>query len=140
MTLGLYLWSRIANEPVLLAGLDPSTRTVLYGSIAGSAGALLGLTIASISILLTLDDERPRVKDMQSLPAWRILHITFLTAAGMFALALASSSIALAVDSGRPGIEWLEIAVVVVAATALVELVVAGLAFTIVVLNLTQQQ
>jgi hypothetical protein len=120
--------------------LDPTTRSVLYGSLATSAGALLGLIIASIAILLTLDENRERVAEMQGLDAWKILNTTLLAAAGFLALDLLVSTIALGVDSGVNGRSGIETAVFALSVIAFCEIVVGGLAFAIVVLNLTRRE
>lgn len=132
-------WTVVADGPVFVAKLNQPTRSVLYGSIGTTAGALLGLTIASLAILLTLDEGRPSVKEMRSLRAWPILHHTFLAAAAFFMLTLALSTLALGIDSGPRGSERLEIAVVTLATVALAELFVAGVAFALVVRNLTRR-
>jgi hypothetical protein len=124
----------------LIGRLDPSTRGILYGSLATSAGALLGLTIASIAILLTLDGARPAVAEMQALDAWRILNATLLAAAGFLALDLLVSTVALGLDSGAAGRSGIETAVFAVSIIAFCELVVGGIAFAIVVLNLTHRE
>jgi hypothetical protein len=133
---GLVVWDVVADGPVFLARVEPTTRATLYGSVASSSGALLGLVIASIAILLTLDERRERVREMQSLRAWRVLNVTLLAAAGFLAATLAASTIALGIDTNSPGCNWVEATVVSLAATAFTELVVGGLAFALVVLNL----
>jgi hypothetical protein len=127
-----------SKNPALVGKLDVTTRGLLYVSLATSAGALLGLTIASIAILTTLDPARQRVHDMQLLPAWRILHTTFLVAALFLAITLAISTVALGVDSAERPFQTLEIAVVTISSVAYAELVVAGLAFAVVVIQVTR--
>jgi multisubunit Na+/H+ antiporter MnhB subunit len=130
-----------SKQPVLLARLDPTTRGIFYGSVAGSpgAGALLGLIIASLAILLTLDDARKSVKEMQTISAWRMLNMTLLVAAGCLAVTLALATIALGVDSRVAPNSDLEVAVVAVACLAFSELLIGGLAFAIVVLNIARR-
>lgn len=130
-------WSHISAGPILIGRLDPSTRSVLYGSLAGSAGALLGLTIASLAILLTLDETRPSVAAMQSLDAWGILNQTLLAATAFLALDLLLATIAIGVDSARRGESWVEAAVFAVSTAAFCELSVGVTAFGIVVRNVT---
>lgn len=128
-----------SDEAVLLGRLNAPTRAVFYGSVSATSGALLGLIIASISILLTLDETRERVREMQSIPAWRILHVTLLAAAGFLAITLALSTIALGVDAADGGATRLEIAVFASCIVAFGELIVGGVAFALVVWKLTKR-
>lgn len=125
--------------PVLLQRLEPNIRGILYGSLATSAGALLGLTIASIAILLTLDEKREPVAEMQKLPAWRILNATLLTAATFLALTLLVSTIALGLDATKVGNVAIETAVFATACVAFAELAVGGAAFALIVVKLTHR-
>ncbi len=135
---GYALAAAESSSPIMIGRLDPGTRGVLYGSIGTSAGALLGLVIAAIAILMTLDPSREAVHEMQSIRAWRILNVTFLVAAAFLAITLVVSTIVLGVDSGKRGIPGLEMAVAAVAAVAFAELAVATAAFAVVVLNITR--
>ena len=128
-----------SRSPIVLGRLAPGTRSILYGSIATSAAALFGLVIAAIAILTTVDSARPEVKEMRALPAWRLLHITFLAAAGFLASTLLLSTLALGVDSSVDGSPELEMAVVAIAAVAFAELAIATAAFSVVILNLTRK-
>lgn len=132
--------SLTSTHPTLLGALDPTTRGIFYGSLATSAGALLGLIIASLAILLTLDESRDRVKEMRELLAWRILNRTLLTAAAFMAVTLALSTLALALDSSTTPWPSIETAVASVATVAFFELIVGGLAFAVVVLKLVKPQ
>lgn len=131
------IWSELSNGPVLIGRLDPGTRGILYGSLATSAAALLGLTIAAIAILLTLDDNRTSVAEMQKLTAWEILNRTLLAAATFLGFDLLVSTVALGVDSGKHTNGYFEGAVLAVSVVAFCELAVGGIAFALVVLNLT---
>ena len=128
-------WERVD----LVGRLDPTTRAILYGSLATSGGALLGLTMASIAILLTLDPARARVADMQSLDAWAILNMTLITAGAFLALVLLVSTVALGVDDRTSGNGILETVVTTVSVVAFAEFAVGGAAFAIVVHNLTSR-
>jgi hypothetical protein len=139
MALGYSLAAVTSKNPVLIGRLDSTTRGIFYGSIAGSAGALLGLIIASLAILLTLDPSRPTVAEMQRIPAWRILNVTLLVAAACMGITLGLATIALGVDSGEAPNESIEVAVAAMAALAFSELAVGGLAFAVVVLNLARR-
>ena len=140
VALGYEIAAHTSRQEVLLGRLDSTTRGILYGSVAGSAAALLGLVIASLAILLTLDESRPAVRDMQSITAWRILNLTLLVSAACLAVTLALATIALGVDSGHGVHRDLEVAVVAIASLAFAELSAGGLAFSIVVLNLTRKK
>jgi hypothetical protein len=133
------VWSQISAKPVLIGRLNPGTRAILYGSLATSAAALLGLTIAAIAILLTLDDGRTKVAEMQKLSAWSILNKTLLAAATFLGVDLLVSTIALGVDSDHGANGYVEGLVLAVSVVAFCELAVGGLAFALVVLNLTRQ-
>lgn len=140
VSLGYAIAAESSKPPVLLGRLTETTRGIFYGSVAGSAGALLGLIIASLAVLLTLDASRTAVREMQSISAWRILNRTLLVTAACLALTLALATIALGVDSSSGPNTDLEIAVVSIACLAFVELVVGGVAFAIVVLNLSRDR
>lgn len=133
------VWSELSNGPVLIGRLDRGTRGILYGSLATSAAALLGLTIAAIAILLTLDDGRASVAEMQKLTAWEILNRTLLAAATFLGLDLLVSTVALGIDSGTNPNAYFEGTALVVSVVAFCELAVGGIAFALVVLNLTKR-
>lgn len=76
---------------------------------------------------------------MQAISAWRILNVTLLVAAACMGVTLALATIALGVDSQIAPKPNLEIAVVAIAALAFSELAIGGIAFAIVVLNLTRR-
>lgn len=128
-----------SRRPALLSRLDPTTRSVLYGSLAGSAGALLGLTLATVAILLTLDNSRTVVREMQSLPAWRTMVATLLVTIGGLGVTLAVSTISLALDAAKFGREHLEAAVAGIAVGSFGELAIACTAFAIVVMNVARR-
>lgn len=132
-------WAERSPNPILIGRLDQSTRSILYGSLAGSAGALLGLTIATLAILLTLDDSREAVSEMRQISAWRVMNVTLLFAVGSLGATLALATFALGVDSHPAPNEQLELAVTAVASLAFAELAAGCIAFAIVVLNLTRK-
>jgi hypothetical protein len=130
-------WNAATDHDPLLARLDPDTRTTLYGSLASSAGALLGFTIASLAILFTLDPDRPLVKRAQDHQLWAMLNRTLLVAAASLALVLVTATTALALDNGPEPCLPIEVAVFTLTVIAGLNLLIAGIAFALVVLGTT---
>jgi hypothetical protein len=135
--LGSQAWADTSQQPILIGRLNQTTRAILYGSLAGSAGALLGLTLATLAILLTLDEGRTIVKEMRAISAWRTMNVTLLFAVACLGATLAMATVALGVDARPLPNEDLEVAVLTASCLAFAELLVGAVAFAIVVLNLT---
>lgn len=132
---GYALWTYLAENDPLLARLEADTRTTLYGSLSSSAGALLGFTIAALAILFTLDPSRPLVARAQAHQLWTTLNKTLLAAAAALAVLLVAATTALAIDASREPCLWIEGVVFTISVVALLELVVAGFAFALVVIT-----
>jgi len=135
---GYALWTAFAKHDPLLARLEPSTRTALYSSIASSAGALLGFTVAALAILFTLDPSRPLVERAQKHQLWQMLNKTLLATAASLALVLIASTTALAIDSHTKPCVVAQAFVFTLTVIATGELLVAGIAFALVVLGTTR--
>jgi hypothetical protein len=52
MFLGLRAWSLAEDDPVLLADADADQRVTIYGQVAGSAVAVLGISLTVLAILI----------------------------------------------------------------------------------------
>lgn len=115
--------------PVFLGRLDGSTRVSLYESMAGSSGALLGFTVASLAILLSLDPDRSAIRRIQEMDTWLVLNRTLVYAASALGLTLIASTIGLAIDGHVVPREQFEVAVSVVSLIATAEFLVGAIAF-----------
>ena len=83
----------------VLQRLDDETRRTLFGSVAASSGALLGLIFASIAILLTLDPGRRSVARMRERDGWQQLIPALLFAAAFLGLTLIAATVGIALPS-----------------------------------------
>ena len=89
---GLRIYSRLHEGPVLnKASADPEQRLAIYGQIANSAVAILGIAFTVLAILLALPD-RPIVKDVQASETWPRLRALLMTTALLALIALVTSS------------------------------------------------
>lgn len=132
---GSSLWSALTEPDPLIARLEAQVRRDVYGSLAGSSGALLGFSIASLAVLLALDQDRPAVARMRALPAWSLLNRTLLVAGGLLGLTLVLSTVGIAYDGGATPHVAFEIITVTAASTAFAELAVGGAALALVISN-----
>jgi hypothetical protein len=99
--------------------LPAGTRSSIYVTVAGIAGALLGFFIATVAILLgLLDTERPRLK--LSLAGGRAAQIqpVFFAAIRISAVAIPAMIILLVVDTKTYASGWMEATVVIVMVVA----------------------
>lgn len=125
----------ITDGPILLGTLTPEARTDLYGSLAATAGALLGFIVASLSILISLPSS-DTVKQVRARKAWPLLLKALLASAALLAGLLVTASAALAIDRAKTPCVAVELVVEGVTLAAAIQLAVAGAAFAIVVLRI----
>ena len=131
---GYAIYAVQTEHAVLLGRLTGGTRSDLYGSLAASSGAILGFLITSLSILVALP-ARAALSRLQKLPAWELLLRALLVAAVLAALALVLSTVGLAIDRHDNPKQWLEAPVAAVAVAAIIQVLIAGTAFAMVVLR-----
>jgi len=97
-------WSlRWLGHPIDLSTVNYSHRGLIYSALAGTAGGLLGLVLATLAILLALPD-RPIIKKLRGFSGWRSLEYTLLASALDLFLTLVLSLVALGWDSGALGL------------------------------------
>lgn len=135
--IGLRIYSSFHEGPVLLASADPEQRLVIYGQIANSAVAILGIAFTVLAILLALPD-RPIVKDVQASETWPRLRALLMTTALLALIALVASHLAAAIDNGVEGREWLEQAIVASCVSAVVAIAFAGLTFWLILIRIDE--
>jgi hypothetical protein len=128
-----------ADNPVLLERMEPALRRDLYGSLAATSGALLGFAITSLAVLLALP-QSDAVRRLRKFGAWKLLHQALLVSGALLALTLIFSTLALAIDNTAPGRPWLQIPVASFAVAAIAELLLAGVAFAMVVWEVAHEQ
>jgi len=104
------------------ATLNDSRRGQLYGSLAGTAGALLGFVLAALAILVALPSTE-RLKALQSHRSWPRVTSSYFRAARALLYALVLCTMGIALDSATK--PWLlyEVAAVGILALALVRVI-----------------
>jgi hypothetical protein len=130
MFLGLRAWS-LADDPVLLADADADQRVTIYGQVAGSAVAVLGISLTVLAILVALPD-RPVINDIRKSDTWPRLRGLLLTIALLALVALVTGHVGAGVDNATDGREWLEQLMLASVAAGTLALLVAGLTFWLV--------
>src|SRR6266511_3656964 len=120
VVLGLFLGWALTTEPIgRTATLPAGTRSAVYISIAATSGALLGFTIAALSVLLALPSG-PRLKFLQGTAAWSKVPRVFVRAAWMLGLATLVFTAGIVVDDdARPCVAMEAIAIPVVTSAVL---------------------
>jgi hypothetical protein len=126
--LGLRVWSLFDSSPVLLARAEPMQRVTIYGQVAGSAVATLGIALTVLAILLALPD-RPAIKDIRESDTWPRLRGLLLTIGLLALIALVAAHLGAAIDNATKGREWLEQVMLASVATAVLALLFAGVTF-----------
>lgn len=107
--------------------LSAARRGQLYGSLASTAGALLGFVLAALSILVALPSTE-RIEALRHHPSWPRVPSSYFRAARALLYALVLCTLGIALDSAKQ--PWLayEVAAVVVLALALVRVATAVVA------------
>ena len=103
------------KQGLLFGHLEAGTRSSLYITVAGIAGALLGFFIATIAILLgLLDSTRPRLSKALGGGRGALLQPVFFSAIRITAAAIPATLALLVFDTKKYAPEWVEATVVVV--------------------------
>lgn len=107
--------------------LSEGRRGQLYGSLAGTSGALLGFVLAALSILVALPSTE-RIEMLRRHHSWPRVPSSYFRAARALLYALVVCTLGIALDSAKQ--PWLayESATVVVLALALVRVAAAVVA------------
>jgi hypothetical protein len=107
--------------------LDADRRSALYGSLAGTSGALLGFVLAALAILVALPSTE-RVEALWDHPKWPRLPGAYLRAAWALLATLVLCTLGIAVDSATHPREPYEGVTVALLAWALVRVAAAVVA------------
>jgi len=125
---GLHAWGVVHDGPLLLARADPQKRIEIYGQLAATAVAVLGISLTVLAILVALP-ERPAVAEIRRSDTWPRLQGLLLTIALLALICVLSAHLGSAIDDGPPGHEWLEQILLSCAVVGVLALVVAGVTF-----------
>lgn len=125
---GLGIWSKCDDAPVLLARAESDRRDDLYTMFGSSTAALLAVTLTVLAILYALPD-RPAIREVRDGDTWPALQGLLLSVALLCLISLVAAHVGLAVDHAEPGIEWLERILLTSAVVATLALLIAGLVF-----------
>ena len=129
VTSALILWEHYADVTWGMALVAQDERIQFMGACAGAAGALLGLVIATIAILLALPDG-PSMSLLRTYSGWRVLEYVLLAVSLDLLILLTASLVAiLSPDRAVASI------VTVYAPSCVLALAIAGLLFALVLLN-----
>lgn len=127
------------DGPILLARADPEQRLAIYGDLANTAVAVLGIALTVLTILLALPD-RPVVKSIQRSDTWPRLKGLLMVTALLALVALVSSHLATAIDTASEGREWLVQLILASSLATLLAMVVAGLTFWLVLVKIDEPE
>lgn len=125
---GLEVWACLASRPVLLARASPDHRAAIYGQLASSAVAMLGISLTVLAILVALPD-RPGVTDLRSRRTWRLLQGGLLATAAFCLACVLGAQLGTAVDTDPLGMEWLGNLVLASAFAVIISVLTFGSAF-----------
>ncbi len=131
---------------LLLAGTDKNfsntlsdeVRRTMYGSLAGTSGALLGFVLAALSILIALPSSE-RMDALREHPKWERVPGSYFRAAWALLGAVALCTLGIAVDSDKSPWQLYEAATVAVLALCLVR-VAAVLVALDAIISVARQQ
>jgi len=129
--LGLHIWARVHDGPLLLARAEPERRLAVYGQLGSSAVAILGISLTVLAILIALPD-RPTIADIRESDTWPRLQGLLLTIAFLALLALITAHLGGAIDDQTAGRECLEQILLACSSATVLALLVAGLTFWLV--------
>jgi hypothetical protein len=135
--LGLHGLAAIHDGPLLLARPDPGRRLTIYGQLAASAVAVLGISLTVLAILIALPD-RPVITDIRQGETWPRLRNLLLVTAFLSLLALVAAHLGAALDGGPRGCEWLEQSLLACSAATVLALLAAGVTFWLVLRSADQ--
>lgn len=86
--------------------LDDQTRSELYGSLAGTSGALLGFILAALAILVALPSS-DRLEALRDHPKWPRVPSSYFRASRALLVALVLCTLGIPLDSDRdPWVLW----------------------------------
>jgi hypothetical protein len=128
VALTLWAWQSASARPLFLAATRPDQRLSFYSTTASTSGALLGLTIAALSILAALPDSE-RATRLRELPGWRSLRGSLLTTGAMLLLALSSCTIGIVIDAQPTANSRMCISTAASIAAALLGVLLTGMQF-----------
>lgn len=132
---GLTAWARTSATPTLLARASAEERGDVYSSLASTAGALLGFTIAAVAVLVSFKKAGRGARDANLGTARRRLVVVLLVTAAFLGLTLVLATVGLGVDRGASGHEWLEHLALSAAVASIIGLAIGGVAFLLAILE-----
>lgn len=112
--------------------LPKSTRSDLYGSFAGTSGALLGFVLAALAVLVALPTT-DRINALRAHPKWPRVAQAFFRASRALLLALIAATLGMAIDAGKDPLQWFELGVVAILSASLVRVLATIAALDIIV-------
>lgn len=80
--------------------LNEETRSALYGSLAGTSGALLGFVLAALAILVALPSTE-RLQALQDHPEWKRVPSSYFRASRALLAVLVLATVGIALDSAQ---------------------------------------
>lgn len=101
------------------ATMSQGLRSSLYGSLAGTSGALLGFTLAALAILVALPST-DRLNALREHPRWSAVQGAYFRAGWALLVALVSCTVGIAVDAGSHPCRAYETVTVAVLGCALI--------------------
>jgi hypothetical protein len=133
-------WTEVALASIVAAGyflatnaagfqasLNKGTRAAMYGSLAGTSGALLGFVLAAFAVLTALPTG-DRVEALRRHPKWPRVPSAYVRASLALLLAVIVCTLGIALDAGDRAREAYEALTVVVIAFALVRVLASVVA------------
>ncbi len=100
--------------------LSIARRGTLYGSVASTAGALLGFTLAALSILVALPSTE-RVEALRKHHSWPRVTGSYFRAAGSLGCLLILATVGIALDAAKEPWLFYEVITVALAGFAIVQ-------------------
>lgn len=102
-------------------------RSALYGSLAGTSGALLGFVLAALAILIALPSSE-RIDALREHPKWERVPSAYFRAARVLLAALVLCTLGIALDSAKAPWQLYEAVTVAVLVLCLVRVIAAVVA------------
>jgi hypothetical protein len=134
------VWAGASDRPVLISALGAMHRQQLYSSLTGTAGSLLGFSIASVTILAAFGPRATTgradsAREERLAKARSDVMILLLVTSGFLLALLISGSLSLAMDTAQTGSQVASVSVASLSLASVTGLLVSGFAMTLVVVE-----